>query len=207
MARQPRKIVPGQPHHFTQRGINRCATFVDAGDVARCIDSLQKASKKFECKIHAYVIMTNHLHVLATPEDAEGAAKFGQSFGVRYSRYFNARNRRTGSLWGERYFSELIDSERYFFACARYIELNPVRANIVAHPAEYTASSFRHNALGHVDPLITPHPLYQSLAPTAQQRAAAYSDIFQHYLDSVHPARPTDSAIRGLRRWVEDAER
>lgn len=133
--------------------------------------------------------MTNHLHLLATPEDAAAVGQCIQSFGVRYARYFNERYGRTGTLWEERYFSEVIDSELYFFQCSRYIELNPVRANIVQNPEEFSASSFRRNALGEADTIVSPHPLYQALAQSAAERATAYRFIFKDHLELVDAQR------------------
>lgn len=197
MPRQPRNIIPGQPHHIVNRGNNRNATFLDEADVEYSLNCLRIASTKFCCGIHSYVIMTNHLHLLVTPDSKVAASDFMQSFKVRYARYFNRRYRRTGTLWEERYFSEVIDSERYFFECARYIELNPVRAGIVQDPSEHISSSFGRNALERADPLVTPHPLYQALAATSTERATTYKSLFYEH---AYRARMTTSPDEGEQR-------
>ena len=158
--------------------------FDDAADFDKCLSLLHSASQRHRCSIHAYVVMNNHLHLLATPDDHDGPASFMQSFGISYARYFNRRNQRTGGLWDGRYHSFVVGSDRYFFDCSRYIEMNPVRALMVAQPGEYVRSSFLCNAMGVVDPIVTTHPLYEALGQSAIKRRLAYQSLFKHHLDA-----------------------
>lgn len=184
MARLPRSVIAGQPLHLIQRGNNRGRIFVDAHDYTRYKHVLRDASERAVCAIHAYVLMPNHVHLLVTPEDEPGPAYMMQCIGRRYVRYFNDRHSRTGTLWEGRYRSTVIDSERYFFACSRYVELNPTRAAIVPHPGAYRWSSFRYNADGEPDPLITPHRLYLELGAEAGARESEYRGMFATELPS-----------------------
>lgn len=183
MPRLPRVVLPGAPVHVTQRGNNRTATFRSADDFDHYLSTLLDACRRFRCAIHAYVLMTNHVHLLITPEDNEGLSLMMQAIGRRYVRYVNARYRRTGTLWEGRFRSAVIDSERYFFTCSRYIELNPVRAQMVDHPHRYRWSSHRYNAFGEPDALIAPHPLYCALAPTPVNRQAVYRALFRNEIE------------------------
>jgi len=192
MPRMPRPIVPGQPLHLIQRGNNRTAAFLDRQDLAFYLRVLHETSRRAGCAIHAYVLMTNHVHLLVTPQTARGPARMMQGIGRKYVRYFNERHGRTGTLWEGRYRSTLVDSDRYFFACSRYIELNPVRAGIVTDPAVCGWSSFRCNAMGRPDPIITPHATYRALGDCAAERCAAYRAMFDTPLGS-----DTLDAIRG----------
>lgn len=183
MPRLPRIVLPGASVHVIQRGNNRTATFFTADDLERYRSTLFEACRRFRCAIHAYVLMTNHVHLLITPEDNEGPSLMMQAIGRLYVRYVNARYRRTGTLWEGRFRSSVIDSERYFFTCSRYIELNPVRAQMVDHPHRYRWSSHRHNAFGEADELITPHPLYCVLASTPVDRQAGYRALFRNAME------------------------
>lgn len=184
MARPRRAILPGVPVHVIQRGNNRTATFHSADDCERYRDTLHQASQRFGCAIHAYVLMTNHVHLLITPEDDLGPSRMMQSIGRQYVRYANARHQRTGTLWEGRFKSSLVDSERYYLTCSRYIELNPVRAQMVDDPDQYRWSSHRHNAHGEADALITPHALYHTLGSSPADRQAAYRALFRSPLES-----------------------
>ena len=184
MPRQPRLIVPGQPHHLIQRGANRSNVFLDAADFEKCRTLLLAASERNRCSIHSYVFMNNHVHLLATPFDEYGPAKLMQSFGSNYALHFNDRYERTGPLWDGRYKSFGVGSDRYFFDCSRYIEMNPVRALMVAQPGEYVRSSFLRNAMGVADPIVTTHPLYEALGHSAIERHLAYQSLFKHHLDA-----------------------
>ena len=183
MPRFPRPVVPGQPLHLIQRGNNRTPTFIDDEDFKRYLRVLRAASRKTECAIHAYVLMSNHVHLLATARDGRGPARLMQRIGTWYVRYFNARHGRTGTLWEGRYRSTLVDSERYFLVCMRYIELNPVRAGMVGIPAAYPWSSFRGNVLGDADPVLAPHAVYRALGRNEAARRAAYRRLFDAPLD------------------------
>jgi putative transposase len=179
MPRAPRLVVPGVPLHIVQRGNNRTRTFYCAEEFARYVDALHDASRRFGCAIHAYVLMSNHVHLLATPEDRWAPARMMQAVGRRIVPWVNARHERTGTLWEGRYRSSLVDSARYLFSCSRYIELNPVRAGMAAYPEEYRWSSHRCNAAGEPDPLVTPHERYLALGATAAVREAAYGALFR----------------------------
>lgn len=183
MPRLPRYVLPGHPQHVIQRGNNRCPIFVADEDCLRFRDELADACSRHRCHIHAYVFMTNHVHFLMTPERADSIAKVLQSVGRRYVQYFNFTYRRTGTLWEGRYKATLIETERYLLTCYRYIELNPVRANMVSHPGQYHWSSYRANALGEPDPLATPHPEYLALGKQPVERQAAYRGLFQAHID------------------------
>ena len=163
MARLARYNLPGQPQHVILRGNNRSIIFVAEADYHFFIECLQKAAEQHGCAIHAYVLMTNHVHLLLTPEREDSIGKALQSLGRRYVQYFNYTQKRTGTLWEGRYKATLIDSERYLLTCYRYIELNPVRANMVEHPREYRWSSYLSHAEGKLDKLIAEHALYVAL--------------------------------------------
>lgn len=184
MPRTPRPIVPGQPLHVVQRGNNRVAAFVAIQDFVHYTRVLREASEDAGCAIHAYVLMSNHVHLLVTPDSASGPSRMMQSVGRRYVRYFNDRHRRTGTLWEGRFRSTLVDSERYLLACSRYIELNPVRTGMVHRPGDYRWSSFRCNAHGEIDALITPHGVYRSLGARVADRRAGYRALFAEPLDA-----------------------
>lgn len=186
----PRHIIAGVPVHVTQRGVDRRATFMTDDDFAYYLWILRAATVAAGCAVHAYVLMTNHVHLLLTPGTANGPARLMQIVGIRYVRYFNLRYRRTGTLWESRYRSTVVDSDRYFFACTRYIERNPQRAGLTDEPAAYPWSSFRYNACGERDQLITPHPLYLALGPDAAARSRAYLRVF------AEPAPEAAAAVR-----------
>ncbi len=137
MARLPRLVLPGQPHHVIQRGNNRSAIFFNEADYHFYLECLGAAIATYKAEIHAYVLMTNHVHLLVTPSSGEAIGRVMQSVGRRYVRYVNTVYRRTGTLWEGRFRSSLIDSDRYLFTCMRYIELNPVRAGIAGSPQDY----------------------------------------------------------------------
>ena len=183
MARLGRYFMAGQPLHVIQRGNNRGKIFFGEEDLVRYRDWLGEAAAKQGCAIHAYVLMTNHVHLLVTPRRAESLPRLMQSLGRRYVRYVNTKHRRTGTLWEGRYRAAPIDTEAYFLACCRYIELNPVRAGMVAHAREYPWSSFRAHALGAADPLVAPHALYDALGRTPAARQKAYRALFRTALD------------------------
>ena len=208
MARLPRYALPGQAQHVIQRGNNRCAIFVTDDDYRFYLECLSDAAKKTGCDIHAYVQMTNHVHLLVTPQHKESIAKMLQSVGRRYVQYFNQAYKRTGTLWEGRYKATLIDSEAYLLTCYRYIELNPVRAGMVLQPAEYAWSSYRCHAEGAENSLITDHPLYLALGATTEARQSAYrellgSDLSTTELDSIREA--TNKAwVLGSHRFKEE---
>ena len=177
MARLPRLTVPGYPHHIIQRGNNRQPVFFDDEDRRMFLQLLEEYAAQEKVAIHAYVLMSNHFHLLATPESETGVPQMMQAVGRRYVRYFNQRHGRTGTLWEGRYKSTLIQAERYLLACMVYIDLNPVRAGLVTEPAAYAWSSHQHYVGRRADRLVTPHPLYWEMGNTPFARDAAYGQL------------------------------
>jgi putative transposase len=183
MSRRPRIELAGIPQHVVQRGINRGPCFFAEEDYHSYLHWLEKAAADWRCAIHAYVLMTNHVHLLVTPEAETGIAKLMQSVGRRYVQYINRSYKRTGSLWEGRYKSSLIQAETCLLTCLRYIELNPVRAGMVQDPGQYRWSSYRHNGLGQADSRITPPARYLAIEQDATGRQAAYRALFRSELD------------------------
>lgn len=174
MPRRARLVLPGQPLHVTQRGVNRAAIFLDDEDRHDYRRLLRLACSEHRVAIHAFVLMDNHVHLLLTPGTADSLASAMRVSGQCYVQAFNARHRRSGTLWQGRFNSCLVDSDRYLLTVCRYIELNPVRAAMVQRPEDYRWSSV-HTHLGTArDPLITPHPLYLALGSTMEARTQAY---------------------------------
>lgn len=178
MPRQPRLDLPGVPQHIVQRGNDRQPCFFEDADRHRYLDSLREAASKLGCAVHAYVLMTNHVHLLVTPSGVGQIASMMQSLGRRYVGYVNLRHHRTGTLWEGRYKACLVDSETYLLRCYRYIEMNPVRAGMVPAAADYTWSSHLSNAQGIHDPLLHPHPVYLQLAADVTERRRRYRELF-----------------------------
>jgi len=174
MPRTPRLDVPGVAQHVIQRGNDRQACFFRELDYIRYRQDLHDAAAKFGCRVHAYVLMTNHVHLLVTPDEAGAVGRMMQALGRRYVPYVNAAKCRSGTLWEGRYRASLVDHERYVMACHRYIESNPVRAGMVSSAGDYRWSSFAANGEGKHDPLVTPHDTYLRLAADAIERRAWY---------------------------------
>jgi putative transposase len=185
MSRQPRFILPGQPQHVIQRGNNRDVIFVSDDDYRFYLEKLAAACERFGCDLHAYVLMTNHVHLLMTPQTEDGISKVMQSVGRYYVQYFNHQYKRTGTLWEGRYKATLIDSEAYLLICSRYIELNPVRADMVNAPESYPWSSYACNALGKTNALLKPHELYLALGLSTDERCEAYKGLFDSHIESI----------------------
>jgi putative transposase len=183
MPRRARLCIPGIPWHIIQRGNNRSPCFVATADRRRYLDTLGEMAAKFGCAVHAYVLMTNHVHLLLTPDCAESTGLLMKHLGQRYVQYVNRSYGRSGTLWEGRYRSCLTQSEHYLLTCYRYIELNPVRAGIVGHPGEYPWSSHGANGEGRADPLITPHHEYLRLGRTDDERRVHYRALFRAHLD------------------------
>lgn len=204
MARQPRYILPGQPQHVIQRGNNRDVILAAEADYRFYLEKLKEACENTGCEVHAYVLMTNHVHLLMTPHEENSLGRVMQSLGRRYVQYFNYRYRRTGTLWEGRYRATLIDAENYLLTCYRYIELNPVRAGMVAHPADYRWSSYRSNALGQQDVLVSEHTLYRRLGVSGRERCHCYRALFDQSI-----GKETLEAIREAtnRAWVLGSDR
>ena len=183
MPRRARLMLPNVPVHIIQRGNNRQACFYADDDYQFYLAWLSASAKKFGCHLHAYVLMTNHVHLLISATDETGPGAMMKALGQRYVQYVNRTYRRSGTLWEGRFRSCLAQDDAYLLACQRYIELNPVRAGIVSHPADYRWSSYRVNAQGEAGDLLTPHPLYEALGARREERQAAYRELFRHELD------------------------
>ncbi|HEY8606961.1 MAG TPA: transposase [Noviherbaspirillum sp.] len=179
MARLPRLVVPHQPHHIIQSGIDGLTVFRDPEDHQAFLRWLREAARHFGVAVHAYVLMPDHLHLLATPQDEAGLGKMMQWIGRKYVPYFNARYGRSGTLWKSRYKATVIESDRYFLLCSRYIESKPVMDGLVAAPQDYAWSSFVHHAGGRPDPVITDHALFWALGNTPFDREAAYRHLME----------------------------
>ncbi|MDP3192716.1 transposase [Rhodoferax sp.] len=197
MARQPRLTLPGYPYHVIQRGNNKQAIFTTTADYQRLLDLLEENAKKFDVAVHAYVLMSNHFHLLATPKTADGLPKMMQAVGRSYVRYFNDAQKRSGTLWEGRYKSTLIQTDRYLLACMAYIDLNPVRAGLVVQPQDYPWSSYLHYLGVRVDRLITPHALLWELGNTPFAREAAYAELVQGGISPVQQAAITQATLSG----------
>jgi putative transposase len=182
MARLPKFVIPDQPQHVILRGNNRAEIFCADADYSFYLEKLKLACDKQGCSVHAYVLMTNHVHLLITPHLEQSLGKAMQMLGRYYVQYYNFCYRRTGTLREGRYKATLIDSEAYLLTCMRYIELNPVRAGMVIDPADYPWSSYHYNALGQPKDLVVPHPEYLRLGESNEVRQTAYRDLFKHHL-------------------------
>jgi putative transposase len=198
MARRPRLFLPDIPFHVIQRGNNRSRCFLREADYRAYRQWLADYAAHFRCAIHAYVLMPNHVHLLITPGDAQGPSRFMQSLGRRYVAYVNRVHQRTGTLWEARFRASPVETEAYLFRLYRYIELNPVRAGIVAHPSQYPWSSHSHNGAGRHDPVVKAHPLYLELARDEGDRLAAYRGLFGEPLGEDCLALIRAAAVAGL---------
>ena len=197
MARLPRLTVPGYPHHVMQRGNNRQAIFACGADYQTLLELLEQNASKFSVAVHSYVLMTNHFHLLVTPQTPDGLPQMMQAVGRRYVRHFNDAQHRSGTLWEGRYKSTVIQTERYLLACMAYIDLNPVRAKLVAQPADYPWSSYGHYIGGRVDRLVTPHALVWELGNTPFARDAAYAEWVNGGVDAAQRTALTDATLSG----------
>ncbi len=211
MARLPRLCPPGIPQHVIQRGNNRQACFAADEDFAAYAHWLDEYARKYQVAIHAWVFMTNHVHLLATPHVENGISKLMQSLGRHYVQYFNYMYRRTGTLWEGRFKSCVVDAENYLLLCQRYIELNPVRACMVDSPAQYKWSSYAANGMGQPRQLWTPHAIYQQLGTTHDERAEAYRMMFRDQIDPALLVKIRQATHGGLvlgnARFKEEIER
>ena len=183
MPRRPRFNITNLPQHVVQRGNNRQSCFCSESDFLVYLNCLRIAHQAHDCRIHAFVLMTNHVHLLVTQSRLHGLCKMMQSLGRRYVRYFNDTYHRTGTLWEGRYKSSLVSTDGHLLACYRYIELNPVRAGIVDHPREYRWSSYRSNSEGLADDLLSGHETYLSLGDNREARCRNYRNLFTVDLD------------------------
>ena len=183
MPRRPRIIASGVPLHIIQRGNNRQPCFFADEDYLLYLDWLKEYARNTGCSIHAYVLMTNHVHLLLTPAQSESAAHLMKQLGQRYVQYINRTYKRSGTLWEGRFRSSIIEQQNYLFVCQRYIEMNPVRASMVAYPEEYLWSSYQVNGQGKNSDLVTPHTLYLDLGQNDTERQLAYRELFCNELE------------------------
>ena len=182
MPRQPRLIIKDQPHHIIQRGNNKQVIFITDEDYQFYLKTLKDACIKYHCDIHAYVLMTNHVHLLITPKNNTCISAVMQYVGRTYVRYFNDLHQRTGTLWEGRYKSLVIGSEAYFLTCCCYIEQNPLRAGMIENINQYLWSSYHYHAKASNDNLIQAHELYLSLGSNTKERCINYQNIFEQLI-------------------------
>ena len=207
MPRQPRFYYPGAVLHVIHRGNNRGSVFSGVDDCRFYLRCLEDAARAHGVAIHAYVLMNNHVHLLASPDHAQAVPRMMQTLGRRYVARFNCMHERTGTLWEGRYKAALVDTEAYLFICHRYVELNPVRAGIVTAPSDYRWSSHRANAYGVHDSVVTPHEMFLALAKRADERRDIYRRSFgqplaQEAVDAIRDAAQFEWALgdEGFRR-------
>jgi putative transposase len=199
MARLPRFVLPGYPQHVIQRGNNRQPILQDEEDYWFLWGRLRDAAEKFQCEIHAYVLMSNHFHLLLTPQQENGIGKLMQYTGRYFVQHVNRRYDRTGTLWEGRYRATLVDPDGFLLPVSRYIETNAVRADLVAAPGDYDWSSYAANALGAEDELVSPHPVYRALGASAAQRQQAYQAAFEQPMSDAMLERIRNSTNKA---WV-----
>ena len=197
MARLPRLVLPNHPHHIIQTGNDKQLIFREDEDCQRFLAWLKESAKDFKVAVHAYVLMPNHLQLLATPTTEEGLAQTMQRVGRYYVPWYNAKYARSGSLFQGRFKTSLIDAARYLMTCSRYIESNPVRSQLVSDAGEYKWSSYAHHAGIRPEPVITDHALYWALGNTPFQREAAYIELSLPWLSEVELAAVDASVLKG----------
>jgi putative transposase len=197
MARLPRLTLTGYPHHVILRGNNRQEIFMSVADREFMLSVLSEEAKQHGVEVHAYVLMSNHIHLLLTPQRDQALPRMMQALGRRYVRHFNQRHGRTGTLWEGRYRSCLIQTERHLLACMAYMDLNPVRAGLVADPSEHPWSSHGHYTGVRVDKNLTPHALYWQLGNTPFDREAAYTDLVRAGLPANQVGALTQATLSG----------
>ncbi|WP_229417862.1 transposase [Pseudoduganella buxea] len=202
MPRRARVVEVNVPLHIRQRGNNRQTCFQRDVDYIVYLGWLAEYAQASGCQVHAYVLMSNHVHILASFNDVTGPALLMKGLAQRYSQYFNWWYERTGTVWEGRYRSSLVLDERYFLTCQRYVELNPVRAGMVAIPEQYRWSSYRGNAGMRPDDMLTSHACYESLGATVSERQAVYRSLFDTELapslvEEIRTATRTNAALGG----------
>jgi putative transposase len=195
MARLPRLDLPGVAQHVIQRGNNRLPCFLDDADRRDYLVILREALAASGCALHAYALMDNHVHMLVTPTEPGAVGRMMQRLGRRYVAAFNTRHARTGTLWEGRYKACLVGGDRYVLNCLRYIELNPVRARMVADPAGYAWSSCAAHCGGRRDSTLAPHPAYAALGSNESERAAAWRDLLREAV--------SDEELAEIRRYLQ----
>ncbi len=197
MARLPRLVLPHHPHHILQIGNDSQLLFREDEDFQKFLGWLKDSAKEFKVAVHAYVLMPDHLHLLATPSTAEGLAQTMQRVGRYYVPWYNAKYKRSGGLFQGRFKTSLIDAEHYFLLCSRYIEANPVRSGLVSDVLDYRWTSYPHHAGHRPDPLIVDHALYWALGNTPFQREAAYMELSRPALSQEEMAMLDASVLKG----------
>lgn len=197
MPRRARLRLAGVAWHIIQRGNNRSACFYLEDDYRCYLETLSEQAQRWGCAVHAYVLMTNHVHLLVTPTDEHAVGLMMKHLGQRYVQTINRTYRRTGTLWEGRYRSCLTQDARYALACHRYIEMNPVRAGMVRRPDDYRWSSYRANGLGLADLILTPHAEYLALGRDNSSRRQAYRELCSHAADDVDLADEIRAATNG----------
>jgi putative transposase len=198
MPRQARLRIPGLPVHLIQRGNNKLACFRDERDHRIYLSLLDELSDFYGCAVHAYALMTNHVHLLLTPRRTDGPSLLMKHLGQRFVQYVNRKHGRTGSLFEGRFRSCIVDTEGYLLRCHRYIEMNPVRAGMVAHPSQYRWSSYGTNAEGRPSELICPHPVYLALAADDERRRARYRSLFDEAANDEELRRIREAVNGGM---------
>jgi putative transposase len=191
-------VIAGLPVHVVQRGINRSDCFFEPGDYATYLGLLQAFSAEFDCSVHAYCLMTNHVHVLLTPAAYDACSLLMKKLGQCYVQYVNRRLGRTGTLWEGRFHSCMVSSDAYVLACYRYIELNPVRAHMVPVASDYRWSSYRANAEERAQGWLRPHPSYEALSGEPDGRRSAYRTL----CESAPPENIVEEIRKATRRGV-----
>lgn len=181
MARTARLVLPGHPHHIYQQGNNRQPVFIDDEDFKTFLNWLKEASRQFRVDIHAYVILENAFHLLATPADETGLARMMQWVGRYYVPYFNRKYERSGTLWEGRFKTSIVDAENCLLECCRFIEFKPVLTGLAVQPEGYQWSSYAHHAGVKPDPVIRDHAVYWNLGNTPFAREMAYRDFFNRF--------------------------
>jgi putative transposase len=197
MARLPRLAVAGHVHHVLQRGNNKQVIFVDEEDYRFMLALLGEHATREKVGIHAYVLMPNHFHLLLTPQKGNGLSNMMQAVGRRYVQYFNKRHQRSGTLWEGRYRATLLQPELHLLTNTAFIDLNPVRAGLVARALDYPWSSHGHYVGHHVDKLVTPHPVHWSLGNTPFEREARYADLVGQGLGARQQAELVEAVQKG----------
>jgi putative transposase len=199
MARLPRYTIKNEPQHIIQQGRDGQQVFFEDQDYQYFHDCLDAAAYNYQLNVHAYVLMPDHVHILATPATTDSISRATQSIGRNYVQYFNECYGGSGTLWEGRYRATVIESKQYLLTCSRYIELNPVRNKLVRTPGDYRWSSYAHNARGKVDEMISAHKEYLRLGSDNKARAKAYRALFKQKIDADMVQNITDATLKG---WV-----
>jgi putative transposase len=204
MARRAKLLVAGVPHHILQRGHDRQPVFFGASDYGRYLDWLRDAGKTYNCRIYAYVLMANHIHLLASAEEPAALSRMMKHLSGRYARHFNLLYRHSGSLWEGPFKANPIDPETHFLKCCRYMECHPLRERLASHPKDYPWSSYRFHADGSADTWLSTHEMYERLGSTAEQRRQVYHDLCSRELTTEELTEIRESIVRG---WPLGGER